>query len=655
MAEISFESYYGTSMFDELFLAHYGSKGQKWGIRRWQNSDGSLTPAGREHYGYIGSQSKFSGIKEEKQNIKDLKKQRSDLKKERSSEKTKIRAGRAASKSLKYDLKKTNSSIKSEKTNLKQAKIAKDKVAIKESSKQIKYYNVKIKSIKTSLKSYKLSEQVSKKKISELNTSIKDLGKRIVESKMRIKELKRNDSISHSDDYLMHHGVKGQKWYNRRYQNEDGSLTTLGRIHYGIGKGRKEAGAKELVDAYDAKKKAERAERRKEKILRDGTAKQILRNSDKFTTKELQEALQRVNTKQQLSKLVEPDEGLVSKITKKLDKYGKFVDTVATFKDKIDKAAKAFEDPNEAAERKLKEEIRIESEKSKAKALQNITNNDLAARLKEVTKKAREAAKENGASEAETERAVKLARDKFLSNVDKAGEGKKNEDYDSFVSKLAKNKDKKDKAESKAEDKKLASLGKKLSEMKKVSDEAIKAKNKEEAKSEQDSFMKKLSDVANQYETERNGARDSQEAFDRLKGIADEIRQDRIKRESASAIKSFTSNIDSYKPSKPQQSLDDAREASDRLSAINSEKRTQAASERFNRIVSTSESVSKAVGSGASAASSLLKSVASKVSTKASSFKSTSSSGESKWNDLSKSNKDLLDRSISDIMDDDKK
>lgn len=655
MAEISFESYYGTSMFDELFLAHYGAKGQKWGVRRWQNSDGSLTPAGREHYGYSGSQPKSSGIKEEKQNIKDLKKQRSDLKKERVSEKTKIRAGRAASKSLKYDLKKTSNSIKSVKTNLKQAKIAKDKVAIKESSKQIKYYNVKIKSIKTSLKSYKLSERVSRQKVSELNASIKDLGKQIVESKMRIRELKRSDSISHSDDYLMHHGVKGQKWYNRRYQNEDGSLTTLGRIHYGIGKGRKEAGAKELVDAYDAKKKAERAERRKEKILRDGTAKQILRNSDKFTTKELQEALQRIDTKQKISKLVEPDEGLVSKITKKLDKYGKLADAVTTFKDKIDKAAKAFEDPNEAADRKLKEEIRIESEKSKAKALQNITNNDLAARLKEVTKKAREAAKESGASEAETERAVKLARDKFLSNVDKAGEGKKNEDYDSFVSKLAKNKDKKDKAESKVEDKKLASLGKKLSEMKKVSDEAIKAKNKEEAKSEQDSFMKKLSDVANQYETERNGARDSQEAFDRLKGIANEIRQDRIKRESTSAIKSFTSSIDSYKPSKPQQSLDDAREASDRLSAINSEKRTQAASERFNRIVSTSESVSKAVGSGASAASSLLKSVASKVSTKASSFKSTSSSGESKWNDLSKSNKDLLDRSISDIMDDDKK
>lgn len=30
---------------------HYGIKGQKWGIRRFQNEDGSLKPAGRKRYG----------------------------------------------------------------------------------------------------------------------------------------------------------------------------------------------------------------------------------------------------------------------------------------------------------------------------------------------------------------------------------------------------------------------------------------------------------------------------------------------------------------------------------------------------------------------------------------------------------------------------
>lgn len=32
-------------------LQHYGVKGQKWGVRRYQNADGSLTSAGKKHYG----------------------------------------------------------------------------------------------------------------------------------------------------------------------------------------------------------------------------------------------------------------------------------------------------------------------------------------------------------------------------------------------------------------------------------------------------------------------------------------------------------------------------------------------------------------------------------------------------------------------------
>lgn len=40
-------------------------------------------------------------------------------------------------------------------------------------------------------------------------------------------------------NYLIHYGVPGQKHGNRRYQNEDGSLTPEGKIHYGVGQGRK--------------------------------------------------------------------------------------------------------------------------------------------------------------------------------------------------------------------------------------------------------------------------------------------------------------------------------------------------------------------------------------------------------------------------------
>lgn len=41
--------------------------------------------------------------------------------------------------------------------------------------------------------------------------------------------------IVNTDVFIRHHGVKGQKWGIRRFQNEDGSLTEAGRKRYGVG------------------------------------------------------------------------------------------------------------------------------------------------------------------------------------------------------------------------------------------------------------------------------------------------------------------------------------------------------------------------------------------------------------------------------------
>lgn len=42
----------------DLYLAHHGIKGQKWGIRRYQNPDGSLTALGKKRYEIYNSQYK---------------------------------------------------------------------------------------------------------------------------------------------------------------------------------------------------------------------------------------------------------------------------------------------------------------------------------------------------------------------------------------------------------------------------------------------------------------------------------------------------------------------------------------------------------------------------------------------------------------------
>lgn len=48
------------------YLAHYGIKGMKWGVRRFQNADGSLTAAGKKRY---GSEESFESSKKIKTKV----------------------------------------------------------------------------------------------------------------------------------------------------------------------------------------------------------------------------------------------------------------------------------------------------------------------------------------------------------------------------------------------------------------------------------------------------------------------------------------------------------------------------------------------------------------------------------------------------------
>ena len=123
------------------------------------------------------------------------------------------------------------------------------------------------------------------------------------------------------DDFLMHHGTKGQKWGNRKYQNADGSLTPLGRLHYGVGNAKRAAGSaaskagaaiKKKINPSDSDlqekyQKALHKQRRKE--LKDATnnAKRASKGKNKkiknMTDEEVRQNIQRLQNEEYLKNL----------------------------------------------------------------------------------------------------------------------------------------------------------------------------------------------------------------------------------------------------------------------------------------------------------------------------------------------------------------
>ena len=98
---------------------------------------------------------------------------------------------------------------------------------------------------------------------------------------------------------LVHHGIKGQRWGTRRYQNEDGTLTSAGKERY------KSTNAK----LGNAKKVAESSMQltKNAKQLNDSFSdmktNRKVKDLSKMSDKDLQDTVKRMNLERQYSDL----------------------------------------------------------------------------------------------------------------------------------------------------------------------------------------------------------------------------------------------------------------------------------------------------------------------------------------------------------------
>lgn len=92
-----------------------------------------------------------------------------------------------------------------------------------------------------------------------------------------------------SGSYISHHGIKGQKWGIRRFQNPDGTRTLLGR--------RRERNRETKRESIDHNT-----------LTKSTDAKQLYKHRDQLTDKELQDRLNRLRNEEALRQMANPNE-----------------------------------------------------------------------------------------------------------------------------------------------------------------------------------------------------------------------------------------------------------------------------------------------------------------------------------------------------------
>ena len=190
------------------------------------------------------------------------------------------------------------------------------------------------------------------------------------------KNKKREGSAEWSDEfdspYLMHHGIKGQKWGVRRYQNEDGSLTLAGKARYLTG-----TAASKISDfrAAHAERKKARDEKRKEDLIAKADPNKIRKNIEELSDEDLRKAIARIELSQRVNELSAKSKTfrVVGGVSNFLDNVSKVSTSFANAGEALNRVKKLFadndSDDGSSAEEKAAREGRLEGIKKAAKDL----------------------------------------------------------------------------------------------------------------------------------------------------------------------------------------------------------------------------------------------------------------------------------------------
>ena len=207
-------------------IYHHGIKGQKWGLRRFQNDDGSLTEEGRRRYGTdsLGTNSNKSLRRFLTNDFGPL--QNSKLRNKREDRlKNKVdqlkREGKDSTKTeRKYEAQK-------------QKNIDYEKYTANTSTKKLIAQSLLMSNY--GARKYREARARGAGRVRAM-ASTAFFNTPIGFAATKLSEKKEYGEFVHSDSSfsqeLYHWGIKGQKWGVRRFQNEDGTLTEEGKARY---------------------------------------------------------------------------------------------------------------------------------------------------------------------------------------------------------------------------------------------------------------------------------------------------------------------------------------------------------------------------------------------------------------------------------------